>query len=253
MLLIMAPKERLSAESRLILVRAKVERAKENLREMEQIVYAAHGIIPGRKMRVKSKKRPPGQIHVYTVPFSALTAAGDVVNNLRGALDHLLCQITMARRPRVTQKELRRVAFPICEDLDGYEKARKTCVQFIGPDAMKVIDALKPYKGGNEALWRLNEINNTAKHRLLLTVEKIVICHADWIAEGPAGNFMYNFRRPQFSGVYARPRADDYILVSGKETLSKLRASRREALLPTLHCLVGAVDNLLSLFLPFLK
>jgi hypothetical protein len=32
------------------------------------------------------------------------------------------------------------------------------------------IDATKPYKGGNDQLWRLHRLNNIDKHRLLVTV-----------------------------------------------------------------------------------
>jgi hypothetical protein len=64
---------------------------------------------------------------------------------------------------------------------------------------------------------------------------------------------MYKSGRPQFSGIFARPEANDYILRGGKETLVKLRAGRREALLPTLHYLVTVVDGLTKEFLPFLQ
>lgn len=32
-----------------------------------------------------------------------------------------------------------------------------------------MLDSLKPYKGGADALWRLHELNKIDKHRLLLT------------------------------------------------------------------------------------
>ena len=37
-------------------------------------------------------------------------------------------------------------------------------------DAVDAIDAIKPYKGGNDTLWRLHGLNNIDKHRLLITV-----------------------------------------------------------------------------------
>src|SRR5882762_10083827 len=95
-------KPRASPESRLALVRAKVERAKQNLAEVEFLIFTAHGYFPGVNMRVKSRKRLPGQLPTYEIPFDALTAAGDVVHNLRGALDHLVYQLTKANRPRTT-------------------------------------------------------------------------------------------------------------------------------------------------------
>ena len=40
--------------------------------------------------------------------------------------------------------------------------------------AVAAIDALKPYKGGNDVLWQLHELNNVDKHRLILTVGSAV-------------------------------------------------------------------------------
>ncbi len=36
--------------------------------------------------------------------------------------------------------------------------------------AVDAIDATKPYKGGDDRLWRLHRLNNIDKHRLLITV-----------------------------------------------------------------------------------
>ncbi len=242
-------KPRLSAESRLILVRAKVERAKENLRDMERL-FAQDGYIPGINMHVTARKRPKGQFLIYHVRLLTLASAGDVVVNLRGALDHLAYQLTKVHRPRITIKEERDISFPICKDLAGYEKARKTVVKLVSPDAIKLIDALKPYKGGNEALFRLNELNNINKHKLLPTVERIVLCHDEWLG---GKRFMYKLGNPQFSGIFARPKVKDYILRGGKETISELRSGRREALLPTLHYLIEVVDRIVHEFLPVLE
>jgi hypothetical protein len=123
-------KQRLSAESRLILVRAKIERAKENLRDMERI-FERDGYVPGVNIHIKSRKRPPGQFHMFYFRLLALAAAGDVVVNLRGALDHLAYQLTKAHRPRITIKEERAISFPICKDLAGYEKSRKAVIQLV--------------------------------------------------------------------------------------------------------------------------
>jgi hypothetical protein len=246
-------KPRLKAEDRLILVRAKVERAKQNLREMEFIIFSAHGYIPGVNMYVKSLKRPPGAHAFYDIPFDALTSAGDVVHNLSGALDHLAYQLTIANRPRTTDKEFRQVYFPICKDKATYEKSRERYKKFFGAKAVEILDSLKPYKGGNEPLWRLHSLNNVSKHRLLLTMAGFARLHAEWLVrDGVRIPFLYKFSRPHFRGIFARPKVNDYILPGGKETLSKLRAGRREALLPSLHYLVDFVETVVGSFLPAL-
>jgi hypothetical protein len=248
-------KPRMNAEDRLALVRAKVERAKQNLAEMEFIIFSSQGYVPGMHTKIQSNKRLPGQFPVYFIPFDALTAAGDIVHNLRGALDHLAYQLTKANRPRTTDKEFRNIYFPISKDEAAHKKAIGGYKKFFGTEAVKLIDSLKPYKGGNEALARLHHLNNLSKHRLLLAMEKHVICTAGWLPPTPDGapaRFLYKVSRPQFSGIFARPEVKDYILRGGKETLVKLRTGRREAFLPTLHYLVSTIDGLIDKFLPFL-
>jgi hypothetical protein len=239
--------------SRYALVRAKVERAKQNLRDLETSEAAFQRDVPGAKRYVPSKKRPSGQVHAYRTSFDTLTAAGDVLNNLRGALDHLVTQLSLARFPRLTQEQMRTCQFPIYKSEAMYKDRKRRDIKFIRPDAVKLIDSMKPYKGGNHALWMLNELNNTSKHRIILNIGKVVMCHADWIGEFSLSPlFMYKMSRPQFLGIWGRPEMYNYVLPTGKETLVKLRAGRREALLPTLEYLTNVVDSLIKEFIIYL-
>jgi hypothetical protein len=216
---------------------------------MEAILIAGGDYVPGLNMHVQSRKRPPGQFLMYQIPFEVLTSAGDVVHNLRGALDHLAYQMTMAHRPRTTDKELRDIYFPIQKSKTAYEQAAQRYKKFFGAEAIELIDQLKPYKGGNEALYRLHYLNNFSKHRLLLTMERHVLCWGRWhTRNGQPARYLLKFGRPQFSGIFARPKVKDYILRSSQETISELRAGRREALLPTLSYLIQYVDGIVKPF-----
>jgi hypothetical protein len=42
-------------------------------------------------------------------------------------------------------------------------------IQFMRKDVVKAMDALEPYKGGNDPLWHLHKLNSIDKHRLLIT------------------------------------------------------------------------------------
>jgi len=111
-----------------------------------------------------------------------------------------------------------------------YEKARKTVISW-SVCAIKLIDALKPYKGGNEA-FLVDELNNINKHKLLPTIERIVLCHDVWIGK----RFMYKPGRPNSANLRAS-ESEDYILRGGRND-PRIEAGTREALLPTLHYLV---------------
>src|ERR1019366_8285129 len=62
------------------------------------------------------------------------------------------------------------ISFPIFDSAKSYQSHFAGKVACFLPAAQKAIEALNPYKGGNDALWKLSELNNRDKHRLLITV-----------------------------------------------------------------------------------
>jgi hypothetical protein len=102
---------------------------------------------------------------VTDIPLDILVIIGDVLHNLRSALDHLAYQLPLA------PGEIRgRTQFPIAESYAKYMSTdiRKGVTKF-RKDAVEALDSLSPYKGGNELLWSLHSLNIIDKHRLLLT------------------------------------------------------------------------------------
>lgn len=72
------------------------------------------------------------------------------------------------------------------------------------PKAIKAIDALKPYKGGNDALWRIHELDNIDKHCALFTYAHDCMLVADWLAEyGSMDPFDLKASNPNFAAVGA--------------------------------------------------
>ena len=246
------PLKSLSPESRLALVRAKVERAKQNLADMEISLNEFHGYLPGVKRRITSFNRPQGASHIYEVPFDSLCAAGDVIGNLVGALDHLTYQLVLASTPNTPEQVLRSVYFPLAGDSAGYKSRLRTIRKLIHPGAIEIIKATKPYTGGNEPLGLLHKLNNLSKHRLILNVSEIVLCYGPNGRSDPADRFLYKLDDVHFFGIWGRPKMDEYILPTGLETINEIRPGQPEALLPTLHYLVAVVDGLTQTFLPYL-
>jgi len=107
----------------LILVQVKIERAKKHLRDLAAELTTfqktsltvigeredQHGNVVSREFR---------ELPVY--PFNALACAGDIVQNLRTALDHLAWQLVMtASLPGFPPG--RHTCFPISKDLESYQ------------------------------------------------------------------------------------------------------------------------------------
>ena len=57
--------------------------------------------------------------------------------------------------------------FPIADDAAGLENVIKGRCKDIPTDIVTLFRGFKPYKGGNDAVWALNRIGNTSKHKLI--------------------------------------------------------------------------------------
>jgi hypothetical protein len=105
------------------------------------------------------------------IPPNIDLMAGDILFNLRSALDHAAFYFAgIQPHPPATKS----IYFPIRDSAAKYMSP--DCireVQAIGHDFKRVVDAVKPYKGGNDALWKLHRLNNIDKHRLLVTVASV--------------------------------------------------------------------------------
>jgi hypothetical protein len=104
-----------------------------------------------------------------TTSGSGAGKIADVIQNLMSALDHLAYQIVCVGTGDAPPKP-RRIYFPIADSAAEYDAVKVRRLQGARPRAIEAIDALKPYKGGNDLLWTLPSLNNLEKHRLLLTV-----------------------------------------------------------------------------------
>jgi len=159
-------------DERLDRIVIKIERAEEHIRDLELAVKSfLNGPPPPYEVGTKADPQTGELIyHIVSIrptPFKLAAITGDALQNLRSALDHLVCQLVLANRGKPT----RYTSFPISLGAAKYvspESRRK--VEGVRQEAIKAIDALKPYKGGNDALWHLHQLNNIDKHRLIMTV-----------------------------------------------------------------------------------
>jgi hypothetical protein len=242
----------LNALSRLVIVKAKVERAKQNLLDMEVALNRFYNHRVGANKHAKTAL--VGMPNSYDLPMEALTAAGDIVGNLWGALDHICYQLIDAYSPNVGDEILEQSAFPFAKDITKYADAKsRRHVKLMDPGAVMVIDALEPYRGGNKPLTLLYDLNNFSKHRMLVTVGEWVHLNAKWIGKYSAGTgFLLISGDPHFSGVYDPSEVHKDTFLPHEEAIAKFDVAGRNAMLPTLHYLIDLIDGVLDNFLPFL-
>lgn len=120
------------------------------------------------------ERRPVYYIHsALPTPDHLPLLAGDAIQNLRAALDHLAYEIVCSETQTPTSQQpasVKAIYFPIAEDKAKYDKIKFARLPAVSKEIVDVFDSLKPYSGGNDDLWRLHQLSVIEKHRLLLTV-----------------------------------------------------------------------------------
>ena len=153
-----------SAE-RLHQVTTKLNRAKKHFADLERMhkeyVHSRPIEVKGNDWRswVKSIKEPDADF---------ATVIGDILQNLVSALDHLAYQLVCVGK--TCEGPFNYVYFPIAGSEADYNQQKFRKLNGAKAEAIDAIDQIKPFKGGNDVLWRLRELNNIDKHRLLITV-----------------------------------------------------------------------------------
>ncbi len=146
----------------------------------------------------------------------------------------------------------RRIQFPIAEDFTTYEARKAGQVEGMRDDAKRAIDAARPYKGGNDALWRIHSLNNADKHRNLLTVGHEYLFFADWLPWRPDYPYWHRTTRVDFTGVF-EDNAEKNLEAEIDKAVDKSQVGNVNALLPALHQLVDFTDGFIATFEALLK
>lgn len=94
-----------------------------------------------------------------TIPAEISIVIGEILHNLRSSLDQMACAIAL--KLSGSSKD---TYFPFGADADIFKKQLATKGKKLGRDACNMIQVLKPYKGGNDLLWYIHDLNRTDKH-----------------------------------------------------------------------------------------
>ncbi len=170
---------------------AKIERAKEHIRDLDREKTAFLALDPYTvtpEYYVEHGATAYFLDECGAIPIRIPLLAGDAAHCLRTALDYLAYSLV----PKLERKSGVHIYFPICKSLKEYgtESVRKT--DGMPQSAKDRIDAFKPYLGGDDRLWKLHRLDIADKHRLLTTTATIVTkmgfdLDAAWIEEAFKG------------------------------------------------------------------
>lgn len=123
------------------------------------------------RVRVESNERPPSDLSLVV---------GDFVQNLRAALDHLVCSIIEAQGGSPTTSS----CFPIFTTDPAISQRSQNRwarqLQGIDEDTVELIKHVQPYRRGSDAhrdaLACLQALSNEDKHRVVLQTVTAVVC-----------------------------------------------------------------------------
>jgi hypothetical protein len=140
-------------------------------------------------------EKVPKTIFRENIPLVIPCIVFDIVNGLRASLDHAVYACAVSLNKSVDPKH---VKFPFG---DTYTEAANTFDRDGKGVPAGIRDFLldfKPYKEGNEALWRLNKIRNQKIHRTLAPMGQLTskFLIGTPYTPGEALHFMVQFRIP---------------------------------------------------------
>jgi hypothetical protein len=100
---------------------------------------------------------------VKSMPDDLIGLATEIVNHLRSALDQAVFAFNPDRR-------IRGQYFPFASDETHFENAVRGRCKYLPQEIVDLIRRSKPYKGGNNTLWALNQLSGTSKHGFLTPI-----------------------------------------------------------------------------------
>ena len=140
------------------LTRMKLDRAKQRMKELEEALQSFYATNPFKfsgKADLQAGKVVYTMDSVKDAPDEASLIAEEIIQNLRSALDHLAYQLFLRGGGTGAAKN---IYFPIGGSKTSYENKKSSRTYGMTQQAVAAIDALKPYRGGNDVLWQLLEL-----------------------------------------------------------------------------------------------
>lgn len=127
-------------------------------------------------------------------PRKIAVVVGDVVHNLRSALDQLACCLAIKNGfPDASD-----TYFPFAASREIYEsKSVQKKIRKLPQAAVQIIHELKPYLGGNNLLWSLHQLDIIDKHRALIPIATTHLGVKAQLTAKPLGTFPHTFSIPK--------------------------------------------------------
>ncbi|WP_156678472.1 hypothetical protein [Sphingomonas profundi] len=196
--------------------RLKIERSKRHFDELNAAIHAfmesrPYGIVEDFDAKIGKYEVRASVKAEIPAPFGPMV--GDVVHNLRSALDVLAVELA-GENGHTSRTAISETYFPISDSRDGFKAAGLRKIGRLSAPAQKRISELEPYKGGKgELLWKLHHLDILDKHVILVPVGAAII-DGDYGFMVPAGGGDLSVGLTMALGDATYPLKDGAILVT---------------------------------------
>lgn len=231
----------------------KIKRANHHINDLQ---LALETFLKSDFYRLSIKKDPNGGNNVLEfkstreMPWMIPLIIGDAIHNLRAALDLMTCEIvTMANQ--IPDKYTK---FPFRETRQELESAIPGGKIKFAPQTIidLITDTIKPYKGGNNPLYALNDLDIIDKHKLLIpTISVTSLVGVSIVDSG--GNRFYDITLRVGQGGTLHPISTPHninITNNGQPTFNvffdKGQVFEGQPVIPTLHQLSQLVSGIVQ-------
>jgi hypothetical protein len=152
----------------------KIKRANQHIDELQHILFA---FLKADFYRLHIERDPKDGMNVLKfettkdMPYEVPLVIGDSIHNLHAALDLMACEIVSL----AGNTPDRQTQFPFRDTRDELVKAiNGGKIKAADPAIINlIVDTIQPYKGGNDPLCALHDLDIMDKHRLLIPVASV--------------------------------------------------------------------------------
>jgi hypothetical protein len=126
---------------------------------------------------------------------------GDVIQNLRASLDHVIYAISYSRDADAFRHD-RSTEFPICDSADTFNRtSHRHEIRGLPEEAQRIVERHQPYHNPTgltaDPLWALREMSNVDKHRTInLTIWHAIALRWDITSIPPGIKIHSHWLRP---------------------------------------------------------
>ncbi len=148
----------------------KIARASEHFDHLEREIVAFIHEDPYKQVVEPDPDRAGHLLYkfklVKQLPASLPEIVGDIVGNLRDALDHATYAVAIASGCASPKDAY----FPFAGTAERFEASLKGRCKDVPQEIWPLLRSFQPYKGGNNLLYALNAVRNADKHTMLTPI-----------------------------------------------------------------------------------